>query len=388
MTSELTTAELDVVRARVAGLGRVPDATDVADALRWAGHVVSDETVLVTQEELRRDSVGAGLLDPLLHEPGVTDVLVNGPDRVFVDRGEGLVPAGVTFPSDEAVRRLATRLAALVGRRLDEGSPFVDARLPDGTRVHAVLSTLASPGTCLSLRVPARRRLSLDDWVRLGSVSTRAADLLRSMVERRVAFMVSGGTGTGKTTLLSSLLGLVPGSERILIVEDSRELHPDHPHVVRLEARPPNAEGAGAITLTDLVRQALRMRPDRVVLGEVRGAEICDLLLALNTGHEGGCGTVHANSATDVPARLEALAALGGLPRDAAHAQLAAALEVVVHVARSASGQRRVAEIATLVRDLHGHVASVPGWTCDEAGTEARGESWPELARRLGATSW
>ncbi|HOB04311.1 MAG TPA: TadA family conjugal transfer-associated ATPase [Propionibacteriaceae bacterium] len=388
MTSELTTAELDVVRARVAGLGRVPDATDVADALRWAGHVVSDETVLVTQEELRRDSVGAGLLDPLLHEAGVTDVLVNGPDRVFVDRGEGLVPAGVTFPSDEAVRRLATRLAALVGRRLDEGSPFVDARLPDGTRVHAVLSTLASPGTCLSLRVPARRRLSLDDWVRLGSVSTRAADLLRSMVERRVAFMVSGGTGTGKTTLLSSLLGLVPGSERILIVEDSRELHPDHPHVVRLEARPPNAERAGAITLTDLVRQALRMRPDRVVLGEVRGAEICDLLLALNTGHEGGCGTVHANSATDVPARLEALAALGGLPRDAAHAQLAAALEVVVHVARSASGQRRVAEIATLVRDLHGHVASVPGWTCDEAGTEARGESWPELARRLGATSW
>jgi len=388
MTSELTTAELDVVRARVAGLGRVPDATDVADALRWAGHVVSDETVLVTQEELRRDSVGAGLLDPLLHEPGVTDVLVNGPDRVFVDRGEGLVPAGVTFPSDEAVRRLATRLAALVGRRLDEGSPFVDARLPDGTRVHAVLSTLASPGTCLSLRVPARRRLSLDDWVRLGSVSTRAADLLRSMVERRVAFMVSGGTGTGKTTLLSSLLGLVPGSERILIVEDSRELHPDHPHVVRLEARPPNAERAGAITLTDLVRQALRMRPDRVVLGEVRGAEICDLLLALNTGHEGGCGTVHANSATDVPARLEALAALGVLPRDAAHAQLAAALEVVVHVARSASGQRRVAEIATLVRDLHGHVASVPGWTCDEAGTEARGESWPELARRLGATSW
>ena len=388
MTSELTTAELDVVRARVAGLGRVPDATDVADALRWAGHVVSDETVLVTQEELRRDSVGAGLLDPLLHEPGVTDVLVNGPDRVFVDRGEGLVPAEVTFPSDEAVRRLATRLAALVGRRLDEGSPFVDARLPDGTRVHAVLSTLASPGTCLSLRVPARRRLSLDDWVRLGSVSTRAADLLRSMVERRVAFMVSGGTGTGKTTLLSSLLGLVPGSERILIVEDSRELHPDHPHVVRLEARPPNAEGAGAITLTDLVRQALRMRPDRVVLGEVRGAEICDLLLALNTGHEGGCGTVHANSATDVPARLEALAALGGLPRDAAHAQLAAALEVVVHVARSASGQRRVAEIATLVRDLHGHVASVPAWTCDEAGMEARGESWPELARRLGATSW
>lgn len=382
----MTLEELDVVRTRVASLGRTPDAADIADALRWAGHVVSDENVLTTQEELRRDSVGAGLLDPLLRQPGVTDVLVNGADQVFVDRGFGLQQVDVTFPSEEAVRRLATRLAALVGRRLDDGSPYVDARLPDGTRVHAVLSALASPGTCLSLRVPARRRFSLDDWVASGSVSGRAAELLRALIDRRTAFLISGGTGSGKTTLLASLLSLVPISERLLVVEDSRELHPSHPHVVRLEARPPNAEGAGAVTMTDLVRQALRMRPDRVVLGEVRGAEICDLLLALNTGHEGGCGTVHANSAADVPARLEALAALGGLPREAAHAQLAAALQVVVHVTRSPSGQRRVSEIHTLAREAGGYVTTRAGWTLSATGVEELGPAWGRLCDLLGVT--
>ncbi len=382
----LTAAELDVVRTRVAGLGRMPDAADIADALRWAGHVVSDENVLTTQEELRRDSVGAGVLDPLLREPGVTDVLVNGHDQVFIDRGAGLELVDVRFSSEDAVRRLATRLAAMVGRRLDDGAPYVDARLPDGTRVHAVLSTLASPGTCLSLRVPARRRLSLADWVSYGSVTPRGADLLRALIAHRAAFLISGGTGSGKTTLLATLLGLVPASERLLLVEDSRELNPDHPHVVRLEARPANAEGAGRITLTDLVRQALRMRPDRVVLGEVRGAELCDLLLALNTGHEGGCGTVHANSAADVPARLEALAALGGLPRTAAHAQIAAALHVVVHVTRDAQGGRRVAEIHTLHRGVDGHVTTSPAWGLSAAGVEEVGSAWPRLAAMLGVT--
>lgn len=382
MAQQLTVTELDVIRTRVAALGRAPAATDVADALRWAGHVVSDEIVLGTQEELRRDSVGAGVLEPLLQDPGVTDVLVNGSDLVFVDRGAGLVRADVRFGSEEAVRRLATRLAALVGRRLDDGSPYVDARLPDGTRVHAILGTLASPGTCLSLRVPSKRRLGLDDWVASGSVTPFGAELLAAIIGRRVAFLVSGGTGSGKTTLLASLLNLVPPAERLIVVEDSRELNPEHAHVVRLEARPPNAEGAGAVTLTDLVRQALRMRPDRVVVGEVRGAEICDLLRALNTGHEGGCGTVHANSAEDVPARLEALAALGGLPRDAAHAQLAAALRVVVHVSRTAQG-RQVSQIHTLDRDRAGFVVATPAWTRTAAG-EDLGPAWPALAEMLG----
>jgi pilus assembly protein CpaF len=342
---------LDLVRDRLVGLGRQYTPVDVATAMRAEGMVVSDSAVLDTVESLRRHSVGAGPLEQLLHQPGVTDVLVNGADQVFVDRGAGLELTGVRFRCEGDVRRLAQRLAASVGRRLDDAMPFVDARLADGSRVHAVLGTLASPGTCISLRVPAHRSFSLQDCVASGSVTPGAAQLLSRMIEAKLAFLISGGTGSGKTTLLAALLALVPPEERIVIVEDSRELAPHHPHVVRIEGRPANTELAGAITLTDLVRQSLRMRPDRLVIGEVRGAEICDLLTAMNTGHEGGCGTVHANSTADIPARLEALASLGGLPRSALHAQLASALDAVVHVARDDSGMRRVAEISIFVRE-------------------------------------
>jgi pilus assembly protein CpaF len=342
---------LDLVRDRLAGLGRQYTPVDVATAMRAEGLVVSDSAVLDIVESLRRHSVGAGPLEQLLHQPGVTDVLVNGADQVFVDRGAGLELTGVRFRCEGDVRRLAQRLAASVGRRLDDAMPFVDARLADGSRVHAVLGTLASPGTCISLRVPAHRSFSLQDCVASGSVTPGAAQLLSRMIEAKLAFLISGGTGSGKTTLLAALLALVPPEERIVIVEDSRELAPHHPHVVRIEGRPANTELAGAITLTDLVRQSLRMRPDRLVVGEVRGAEICDLLTAMNTGHEGGCGTVHANSTADIPARLEALASLGGLPRSALHAQLASALDAVVHVARDDSGMRRVVEISIFVRE-------------------------------------
>jgi pilus assembly protein CpaF len=354
-------AELEAVRDHLGRHGQQPGPVEVGAALRQLGLLVSDATVLQTVAALRRDSVGAGVLDPLLLEPGVTDVLVNAPDQVFVDRGAGLRPAGVTFADEAEVRRLAVRLAASVGRRLDDGSPFVDARLPNGVRVHAVLGCVADTGTCLSLRVPNRQRLSLADWVASGSLSREAAGLLEGLVGRRRAFLVSGGTGSGKTTLLAALLSLVPASERIVIAEDSRELRPDHPHCVRLESRPPNAEGSGEVTLTDLVRQALRMRPDRLVVGEVRGAELADLLSALNTGHEGGCGTVHANSAADVPARLEALGALGGLSRDALHAQLAAALKVLVHVRRLPDGRRWLDELRLVEPDPEsGRCRTVP----------------------------
>ena len=342
---------LDPLRDRLAGLGRPPTPTDVAAAMHADGRIVTEAAVLETVDALRRNSVGAGALESLLREPGVTDILVNGPDRVYLDRGAGLELSNVRFPSDRDVRRLAQRLAASVGRRLDDAAPFVDARLADGTRVHAVLGSVADPGTCISLRVPARRTFSLEDCVASGSMTVGAAQLLTRMVRSRLAFLISGGTGSGKTTLLATLLGLVPARERIVIVEDSRELAPYHPHVVRMESRPANAELAGAITLTDLVRQSLRMRPDRLVVGEVRGREICDLLTAMNTGHEGGCGTVHANSPADVPARLEALAALGGLPRSALHAQVASALHAVVHVSRGESGRRRLAEISVFVTD-------------------------------------
>jgi pilus assembly protein CpaF len=349
---------LDLVRDRLVGLGRQYTPADVASAMRAEGLAVSDSAVLDAMESLRRHSVGAGPLEPLLREPGVTDVLVNGPDQVFIDRGAGLELTGVRFLSDSDVRRLGQRLAASVGRRLDDAAPFVDARLADGTRVHAVLSCLASPGTCISLRVPAQRSFSIEDCVTSGSLTPGAAHLLSRMIKAKLAFLISGGTGSGKTTLLAALLALVPPNERIVIVEDSRELAPDHPHVVRIEGRPANTELAGAISLTDLVRQSLRMRPDRLVVGEVRGAEICDLLTAMNTGHEGGCGTVHANSPADVPARLEALASLGGLPRAALHAQLASALDAVIHITRDAAGLRRVAEISIFVRDSTGGLVS------------------------------
>jgi pilus assembly protein CpaF len=276
------------------------------------------------------------------------------------------------------------RLAASVGRRLDDGSPFVDARLPGGVRVHAVLPCVADTGTCISLRVPNRQRLSLADWVASGSLPGRGAELLAGLVAARRAFLVSGGTGSGKTTLLGALLGLVPQDERIVIAEDSRELQPDHPHCLRLECRPPNAEGAGAVTLTDLVRQALRMRPDRLVVGEVRGAELADLLSALNTGHEGGCGTVHANSAGDVPARLEALAALGGLGRDALHAQLGAALQVLVHVRRLSDGRRWVDELRMVRPDpASGRCLTVPAVRFHPGAADQRGEGYAELCRTV-----
>ncbi|MDQ7991363.1 MAG: TadA family conjugal transfer-associated ATPase [Propionicimonas sp.] len=346
-------AELPVeaVRAYLGRRGLGAGPVEVGLALRELGHLVSDGTVRATVTALRRDSLGAGPLDAVLALPGVTDVLVNGAGQVYLDRGQGLEPAEVGFNGEAEVRRLAVRLAASVGRRLDDGSPFVDARLASGVRVHAVLGVVADAGTCLSLRVPRTRSLGLEDWVSGGAMAAEASRVLSDVVAARAAFLICGGTGSGKTTLLATMLGVVPAAERIVIAEDSRELAPDHPHCLRLEGRPANAEGVGAITLTDLVRQALRMRPDRLVVGEVRGAELVDLLTALNTGHEGGCGTVHANSAADVPARLEALAALGGLGRAAVHAQVAAALDLVIGVRRLPDGRRWVDEVRVIRQD-------------------------------------
>lgn len=352
---------LERLRRTLAGHGSEPTPTRVAAALRAEGHVLGDRAVLDVVDALRRDSIGAGPLDGLLHERGVTDVVVNGPDAVFIDRGAGLEPTAVRFGDDEAVRRLAQRLAASGGRRLDDASPYVDLRLRDGTRFHAVLSPLARPGTAISLRVPARRTFTLADLLEAGTVTTLGADLLRDLVGSRAPFLVTGGTGGGKTTLLATLLSLVDDRERLVLVEDASELRPDHPHVVGLEGRPANIEGAGAVTVRDLVRQALRMRPDRLVVGEVRGAEVVDLLAALNTGHEGGCGTVHANSAADVPARLEALGVAAGLSRVALHSQLASALQLVVHIVRAPGGGRHVREIAVLGPGSDGIVRAESG---------------------------
>jgi pilus assembly protein CpaF len=374
----------DAVRARLIGAGVQPTAAQVAAALRAEGRMLGDTEVLSLADEVRADLVGAGPLEPLLRDAGVTDVLVNGPGEVWVDAGDGLRLTPVRFSDESAVRRLAQRLAALAGRRLDDTAPYADARLPGGVRLHAVLPPIASAGTTVSLRLPRRRAFTLDELVAAGTVPTAGAALLGALVAARVAFLVTGGTGSGKTTILSSLLSLADPAERLILVEDSAELRPTHPHVVGLEARPPNVEGAGGVTLHDLVRQALRMRPDRLVVGEVRGGEVVDLLAALNTGHEGGCATVHANAPADVPARLEALACAAGLTRDAVHSQLAAALDVVIHLVREASGgRRRVAEICVFERGHDGLVQVVPAVLFTPGGTITNGPGWPTLQARL-----
>jgi pilus assembly protein CpaF len=361
------------VRARLAADPGTPSPAAVAALVREeAGGLLGGRAVLSVVRAATDELSGAGVLEPLLRMPGVTDVLVNGPDSVWVDRGAGPEPVDVRFPDEAAVRRLAVRLAAAAGRRLDDAAPWVDAGLPDGTRLHAVLPPVSGSGTCVSLRVLRRAVLSFDDLVARGAFPGAAAGLLTALVRARLAFLVTGGTGTGKTTVLSALLGLVQPGERLVLCEDAPELAPLHPHVVRLLTRPPNVEAAGAVTLRDLVRQALRMRPDRLVVGEVRGGEVVDLLAALNTGHDGGCGTLHVNRAADLPARLEALGEAAGLGRAAVHSQAAAALAVVVHLRRAAAG-RHVSELG-VVRRRGEHIEVAAGWRADGGPCPAREE--------------
>jgi pilus assembly protein CpaF len=343
------------VRSRIASVGNEVTFAAVADAIRdEAGGVVGDRDVLAAIRLLHQEFEGAGPLEPLLREPGTTDVLVTGPDEVWVDGPRGLRKSDIRFGDEASVRRLAQRLAGAAGRRLDDAQPYVDAWLPGAgglsrVRLHAVLPPIAPNGTCLSLRVLRPAVHDLDALCRLGTVDEQGAKLVRAIVDARLAFVVVGGTGSGKTTLLGAMLGCVSDKERIVCVEDAGELAPDHPQFVRLVARPPNIEGAGGVTVRDLVRQALRMRPDRLVVGEVRGAEVVELLTALNTGHDGGAGTLHANSPREVPARFEALAALGGLQRSALHSQLSAAVQIVLHMRRDGDS-RRLVEVGILGR--------------------------------------
>jgi len=354
---------VDRVRSRLASLDEPVGRARVAELVRVEAGALIDDTDLLSLIRAAEDElVGAGPLEPLLRQPGVTDVLVNGPADVWVDTPAGLVRTDVRFADAAAVRRLAQRLAALAGRRLDDATPWVDATLPDGSRLHAVLPPVAPDCGYICLRVLGRRRFSFPELLENSTIPPHAEGPLRALIANRRSFLVTGGTGSGKTTLLGTLLSLVPERERLVLVEDAPELFPGHPHVVRLVARPANIEGAGAVTLRDLVRQALRMRPDRVVVGEVRGAEVVDLLCALNTGHEGGCGTVHANSPSEVPARLEALAALGGIDRGAVQSQMAAGLDAIVHVTRVGT-RRVVSQIAEF--DRGGPLLRVrPVWSC------------------------
>ena len=374
---------VDDVRAGLSSAA--PDRADLALAVA-ASRVLGTGGVLRATDAVHAQLTGAGPLQPLLDEPGTTDVLVNGPGSVWVDRGRGAERVAVDVGGEAQLRALAVRLAAAGGRRLDDSCPWADARLPDGVRLHAVLPPLSPAGTVLSLRVPRRRAFSLPELVAAATLPPAWVPVVTALVGRRLSFLVSGGTGSGKTTVLSALLGLADPADRLLLVEDAGELVPDHPHVVRLQARHGNVEGAGAVGLEDLVRQALRMRPDRIVVGECRGAEVRDLLAALNTGHEGGCGTVHANTAADVPARLEALGALAGLDRAAVAAQAASALDAVLHLRRDGA-QRRVVELAAVARSSDGGLVVLPALVADPADPAAPGRTgpgWLLLADRLG----
>ena len=363
---------IDRVRERLAVESGPLRPNVVAAAIRAeSGGVLGDTEVLSSLRVLQTELTGAGILEPLLCADGTTDVLVTAPDAVWIDDGNGLRRSSIRFADDAAVRRLAQRLALSVGRRLDEAQPWVDGQLTGlGTgqfsvRLHAVLPPIAAGGTCLSLRVLRPATQDLAELTRSGTIAPQAATLLDDIIGARLAFLISGGTGAGKTTLLSAILGAVAADERIVCVEDAAELAPAHPHLVKLVARCANVEGVGEVTVRDLVRQALRMRPDRIVVGEVRGAEVVDLLAALNTGHDGGAGTVHANNPAEVPARLEALAVLGGLDRAALHSQLAAAVQVVVHVCRTRNGTRRLSEIGVLRPGDDGRVRVATAWHVD-----------------------
>ena len=358
----------------------------VAAAIRAeSGGMLGDTEVLANLRVLETELTGAGILEPLLCADGTTDVLVTAPDAVWVDDGNGLRRSSIRF-TDEA----AVRLALATGRRLDDAQPWVDGQLTGigaggfAVRLHAVLPPIAAGGTCLSLRVLRPATQDLAALTAAGAIDPQAGALIADVIAARLAFLVCGGTGAGKTTLLAAMLGAVPPTERIVCVEDAAELAPRHPHLVKLVARCPNVEGVGEVPVRELVRQALRMRPDRIVVGEVRGAEVVDLLAALNTGHDGGAGTVHANNPGEVPARLEALGALGGLGRAALHSQLAAAVQVLLHVSRDRTGRRRLGEIAVL-RQVDGRVRAVTAWRVDRGTTDDAGDLHRLLRSRMSA---
>lgn len=376
---------VDAVQHRLARERRPVTAHHLADAVRAETNgtvLVDDAAMLDLLRTLEHELVGCGPLTDLLADPLTTDVVVNSAHDVRVDRGDGWETAAVRFADDAAVQRLARRLAGLCGARLDDAHPYVDGRLPGGVRLHAVLPALSPTGTCLSLRVLRPRQFSLVELAARSAFPGITQQVLRAIIKAQCTFIVCGGTGTGKTTMLAALLAEVAASERIVLVEDAEELQLTHPHVVHLVARPANVEGAGAIGLPDLVRQSLRMRPDRIVVGEVRGPEVVDLLTALNTGHAGSAGTIHANSAADVPARMCSLALAGGLPLRAAHAHIVGAIQIIVELRRR-HGQRLVTTIAVVQQDGEGLARALPA-IVEGQPTLDGGVALADLLRRRG----
>jgi len=303
------------------------------------------------KKDLKDTIFGFGPLEDLLRAPTVTEIMVVDSEQIYVERDGVIERSGRRFISDKVTESIIERIVAQVGRRIDKSQPLVDARLPDGSRVNAIIPPLAVKGPCLTIRKFPVQRFTMDDLIDLGSISRAAATFLRACVINRRNVLVSGGTGTGKTTLLNVLSGFIPFKDRIVTIEDTVELRLHQEHVVTLESKPPNVEGAGAYTIRDLVRNALRMRPDRIVVGECRGPEALDMIQAMNTGHDGSLTTVHANSAREVIERLEVLVLMGAdLPVTSVHRQIASAIDLIVHIDRLPGGRRVVTQVSEVVR--------------------------------------
>jgi pilus assembly protein CpaF len=341
-------------------------------------------SVASRQKIIRRiedEVLGLGPLEPLLADKTVADILVNGPNQVYVERRGKLELTDVTFTNDAHLLNIIDRIVSAVGRRIDESSPMVDARLKDGSRVNAIIPPLALDGAVLSIRRFAVELLTIEDLIRFGSLTSAVAQVMSAIVRGRLNVVVSGGTGAGKTTLLNLLSGFIPESERVVTIEDSAELQMQQPHLVRLETRPPNIEGRGAVTQRDLVRNSLRMRPDRIVLGEIRGGEALDMLQAMNTGHDGSLTTVHANTPRDALARIENMVSMTGInfPTKALRQQIASAIDIVIQAERMEDGRRRVVSLQE-VNGMEGEIITTTElFAFERRGLDAEGNVLGEL---------
>jgi pilus assembly protein CpaF len=344
--------------------------------------------------EIMHETLGLGPLEPLLHDMDISDILVNGPGSVYVEKFGKLEKTNTVFRNDAHLMQIIDRIISKVGRRIDEASPYVDARLPDGSRVNAIIPPIALDGPAISIRRFGREYLKMSDLLALGSLSPQAAEVLQGAVKSRVNIIISGGTGSGKTTLLNVLSESIPSRERVVTIEDSAELHLKQDHVVRLESRPPNIEGRGEVTQRNLVKNALRMRPDRIIVGEVRGGEALDMLQAMNTGHDGSISTVHSNSPRDALSRLETMVMMAGmeLPQRAIREQIASAISIVIQLARLSDGARKVIGVTEIVGMEGGIVAMQEIFHFHISGVAEDGKVlgefranglWPKFAERL-----
>lgn len=338
---------LERVKSQLATAGTALTEIEISQALRNSGALESGPELIALARSIRSTLVGYGPLETIMQRSDITDVLIHGDGRVFIDSAVGMTFVGKLFSDATSVRSYAQRLAMQAGRRLDDAHPYVDAKLADGNRMHALLPPVAVGGPQISIRIPSRKPFSFSELIAQQCLTVAAAADLAELITNRDSFLVIGATGAGKTSLLASMLALVAPTERLVVVEESTELRIDHPHLVQLEAKPATADGVGAIGMAELVRQTLRMRPDRIIIGEIRGAEVLDLLLAMNTGHTGSAATLHANSAVEVPARIAALGLLAGIAANLSIEWLLQGIPKIVQIKRI-SGQRVVTSISAV----------------------------------------